>query len=191
MMRVFQLVALLLVVATQCLSQPTLVDEFVVDSAQVKVYFIDPLPVFLTQHPNCLDLPPKEQSGLWYEHLHKSAVYLFSVSPARGDSMFYLVLRGDPSVTKSAQFYQVQIVMGNGLRLKDPNLDDYGANVTKSISFHQARGGFFEHSFPPEERKLRAGKGGQMFGVFMYVNAYEKVREGIIPIIASCLIARE
>jgi hypothetical protein len=157
----------------------TRVDSFSLAERQVVVDFYDPHSAIEAAHPGFASLQEEEKFRLWSAHLHKVALYVFRVERVKSEGTgagIAFVLRGNPAITDSASFYQIEIVDLGNRPLGNPNQDGYEESILARIPAPGLRGSLFEHMLPENERKSLTGAGIKLYGKFVRITPYSDVK---------------
>jgi hypothetical protein len=163
------------------------VDEFGVGGCDVAVFFFNPSLDLSANHKSYDTLPPKEKREIWSENLHKVAIYLFDVTSHDKQKRYGFVLRGNPAITNSAFFYQLDVVDMTTINLTNPNEEKYEQRIIQNYAMPMVRGSLFEHMFPIDKGKQLAGNGIEFNGYFVRVTPYQEIRNAVSEKISEFL----
>ncbi len=154
-------------------------DEYNTDSSTITVYFYDPFNIITNNNPNFDSLPDEQKIDIWYNVLHNSVIYIFSVNNKQKNNCISFCLSGNPSITNSASFYKLDVYKCDSSLVENPNLNRSKLSIIKTYSIPNIRGSLFEHCVSPDKRKELAGNGIQMYGKFVKVIPYEEIKKYI------------
>ena len=153
------------------------IDEYENDSSTISVYFYNPFETIAVEHTEFNTLTDEQKTDIWYEVLHNSVLYIFSVVDNQKSESVLFCLSGDITITNSASFYKLDVKEYDSLLIKNPNQNYDQFKLKKTFAIPNVRGSLFENCLPVEKRKELSGNGIKMYGKFVRVIPFEEIKK--------------
>jgi hypothetical protein len=154
------------------------VDDFKINDAKVKVYFMDPIVELSTAFPEFETKPDPEKNKLLEVYLANHDLYLFSFTSKDGKIISYVV-RGNPEQKESSYRYKLDIIDGDMLTQSRDN----PLAVRKTVNNLTISGEFFEHMAPFQQPRFKKVTTANIWGNIIHINPYAPIKDTIEKLI--------
>ena len=147
------------------------VNQFKINGLATTVYFKDPLRSLFSQHPDFDSKENQAKHELLDAYLHHNTLYVFQTSNKSGVQKNY-ELKGNPQKVRTKFYFDLAVSSPTGAIEKTTNKVNTG-------------GSFFEHMaiFQTPQAKEVIGKGVQIWGNFVLVEPYAKLKAVVSELI--------
>lgn len=155
---------------TKAQSNFSAVDKFSLDGYSVNVLFKDPFKKLIEKYPDFDSKDNKTKNDLLSYLLHNDTLYVFQLMK-KGVLQKSYALIGNPEKAKMNTYFNLHVLAPNG-------------EIEKNIDKVNVGGIFFEHMllFQSEKGKQAIGKMVQIWGYFVPIEPYQKLKTSIVDL---------
>lgn len=147
------------------------VDKFKLDGYTINVLFKDPLKKLLEKYPDFDSKDKETKNDLLSYTLHNDTLYVFQLMKKGSLEKSYALI-GNPEKAKSYTYFNLHVLDANG-------------RTEKNIDKVNVQGVFFEHMsiFQTEKGKEVIGKIIQIWGYYVPIEPYKKLKSAVVELI--------
>ncbi|WP_299467236.1 hypothetical protein [Mucilaginibacter sp.] len=149
----------------------SVVDKFNLDGYSINVIFKDPFKKLIEKYPDFDSKDNKTKNDLLSYALHNDTLYIFQLIK-NGNLLKSYALIGNPEKAKMPAYFNLHVQNSN-------------REIEKNIDKVNIRGAFFEHMsiFQTEKGKEVVGKIIQIWGYYVPIEPYKKLKSAVVELI--------